>query len=321
MAFKSTFQWQVQVITLFQTIPILCTGGVETDVFPSDVKCIYQLPVPRFLKHLKHCNVTCQKQENQALARLYYSTGGKEWQDNNNWLNQTVSHCQWNGVLCYNDTGHVIAISLRGNNLRGTLGDALRGLDFLLGICFDRNEICGNIYSILSALTLRIMRVELAYTKISGDFPGHVVTKFPMLTKLQLSGNEGITGELPVNIGDVKTLQVISLGETKISGVIPKSIGQLRNLWFIDFETLNLKGTLSLFKNLTGLLHLHLSSNMIHGSIPADIGKWFPRLHELLLQSNLLDGEVPDSIGLMKNLTYFNIGQNKGLHGLLPRVV
>ena len=277
--------------------------------------------MPSFLKYLNHCNSTCQKKENQALARLYYSTGGEHWFNNSNWLNQTVSHCLWKGVLCYNNTGHVIALNLNRNNLNGVLGDALRGLDSLLGFCLGRNDIYGNLYSILSPIASHIMRVDLAYTRISGNFPGDVITRCPMLTKIQLSGNEDLTGKLPGDIGNVTTLQVISLGETKISGVIPESIGKLHNIWFLDFETLNMKGTLWLFKNMTKLRFLHLSSNKIHDSIPEDIGKWFPEMREILLQNNMLHGEIPHSISLMKNLAYFSIARNKQLHGLLPRAI
>ena len=298
-------------------------GYSDNHFFPDNMHCIFGLPVPDILKHLKHCDQHCQKRELEALLKLYKSTGGKYWfnRHSNNWGHKNVSHCEWEGIVCYGNTSHVIAVDLYRQNLTGYIDNALGDLSFLLGLCFGQNYIQGSLRKTLKPISRHLIRMDLQYNLISGHFPGDVITEFSILHKIQLSGNINLNGTLPENIGDLKLLGELSIGETRISGTIPESVGQLTELWFLDFETLQMRGNLSLFKPLIKLRLLHLSSNKITGPIPRNIGEWYPEMQELLLQNNNLHGNIPESIGLMTNLTYLNLARNQKLTGLLPKSI
>jgi hypothetical protein len=56
--------------------------------------------------------------ECEALARLFWSTGGPSWHNTQGWLSD--SHpCAWHGVDC--EDSHVTSLHLNVNNLRGVL--------------------------------------------------------------------------------------------------------------------------------------------------------------------------------------------------------
>ena len=69
----------------------------------------------------------------RTIAALYYSANGAGWVNASGW-NVTTTPCSWYGVSC--DTGHVVALSLPSNQLRGMiprkLGDLSTRLQTLI---------------------------------------------------------------------------------------------------------------------------------------------------------------------------------------------
>ena len=302
-----------------ESLPFFIDHGVQS-LFPDDTHCLAGLTVPDTLIHLEHCDEICQKHERKALLKLYNSTGGKYWfnRHGNKWGMRNISHCQWEGIVCYGNTSHVIALNLYKQNLSGYVNQSLRNLHIPLGICFGQNNIQGGLNKILKSISKDVIRLDFEYNLLSGHFPGDIITEFSTLIKIQLSGNTYLSGKLPQNIGNLKALRELSIGETRISGLIPESVGQLAELRFLDLETLRMTGNLYLFQALRKLQFLHLSSNKINGSIPRDIGKWYPEMQELLLQNNNLHGDIPESLGLLTSLIYFNVARNSQLTGIIP---
>lgn len=65
-----------------------------------------------------------RRMQRYALAVFYYSTNGDEWRDNGGWLSE-ADECTWlthetNAPVC-NPNGAYIDITLKKNNLRGTI--------------------------------------------------------------------------------------------------------------------------------------------------------------------------------------------------------
>ena len=83
---------------------------------------------------------------------------------------------------------------------------------------------------------------------------------------------QGLTGEIPPEIGNLINLTSLYLFGNYIYGEIPSEIG-----------------------NLTNLTYLGLWDNQLNGEIPIEIGN-LVNLNTLCLQNNQLNGEIPESI-------------------------
>ena len=66
------------------------------------------------------------------------------------------------------------------------------------------------------------------------------------------------------------------------------------------------------------LYHLDLSSNALHGAIPASVGE-LGELRYLNLRSNSLGGSLPHSVGAMLDLHYLILADNRiSVRAVLP---
>ena len=268
------------------------------------------------------CEDRCLHNERQLLLKINRSLDGKNWRKKwevavRNITSNSSFHCDWHGILCEEETKHVLGIHLAENNIRGKVLMSFVDVQFLLSLRISATPVQGQFDEIVAKMPNYLVRLDLSDTKVSGRIPNDIAKSVPILSKLQLSGS-WVHGEIPDSIGDLTHLTVLSLGETKLNGSVPTSISKLTNLWFLDLETLGLKGNLSFLYNLTKLRYLHLLSNEITGKIPEDIGERCWNLTELLIPNNKLTGRLPRSIGKMKNLSIINVAKNN-LSGLVPR--
>ena len=110
-----------------------------------------------------------------------------------------------------------------------------------------------------------------------------------------LIGNP-LTGEIPLEIGELVNLTYIHLGGNELSGVIP-----------------------SIIDNLNELRLLYLWGNNFSGSIPIEIGN-LTNLTDLVLSDNNLSGQIPSEIGNLINLDYLDLSYNQ-LSGEIPQEV
>eukprot|EP00112_Aurelia_sp_Birch-Aquarium-sp1_P021569 Seg5847.1 transcript_id=Seg5847.1/GoldUCD/mRNA.D3Y31 product="putative leucine-rich repeat-containing protein" protein_id=Seg5847.1/GoldUCD/D3Y31 len=288
------------------------------DNFGTDVPVLYGLKIPQFLKNVSACGEHCLVEQRNALIDFYTRTNGPNWLKGKHW-NTAKFYCDWEGIVCYRRTLHVIAIGLQGNNgMEGYVAHSLWRLLYLLGTGMGGSGLIANIYDLLKSFRPFFLRLDFAYNKINGKFPQDISTKWPGLGKIQLSGNRGLYGSLPKNIDKLRDLQVLSLGETGMTGSLPPNIGNLSKLYFLDLETLSMTGDLMYLKGLSNLEYIHLMSNDIDSKIPNDFGNWFPKLVQLSLQGNSLKGIVPASIGNMIHLTLLQLSENRRLTGKIP---
>ena len=87
-------------------------------------------------------------------------------------------------------------------------------------------------------------------------------------TNLNLS-NSGLTGEIPVEIGQLTSLTSLSLYTNELTGEIPVEIGNLTNMHDLYLHDNQLSGEIpSELGNLTNLSYLYLYSNELIGLIP-----------------------------------------------------
>ncbi|MEM9052940.1 MAG: hypothetical protein AAGC47_12880, partial [Bacteroidota bacterium] len=111
------------------------------------------------------------EQDSLALAALYESTDGDNWDYNDNWLEGPVE--SWYGIEI--EEGRVEKIYLWQNNLSGTLPDELGQLTALERLELPRNRLVGQVPSSLTNLSLLH----------SLDLQGNELTILPNLTSLE----------------------------------------------------------------------------------------------------------------------------------------
>ena len=102
------------------------------------------------------------------------------------------------------------------------------------------------------------------------------------VTELDLSGENidgtvnrgGLSGSLPVELGDLDRLTLLRLEYNSLSGSIPSELGDLTNLTELSLHGNSLSGSVPVeLGDLTNLSSLWLSNNSLSGSIPVELGR------------------------------------------------
>ena len=127
----------------------------------------------------------------------------------------------------------------------------------------------------------------------------------------------GLTGSIPAELGNLVSLEELSLPGNKLTGSIPPELGKLVNLRRLTLTTNKLTGSIpARLGNLWNLKTLSLWNNSLTGSIPPELGK-LVSLEELYLGENKLTGSIPPELGSRRNLRTLNLGSNE-LTGSIP---
>ena len=125
------------------------------------------------------------------------------------------------------------------------------------------------------------------------------------LSDLPLDQWHGVTTDEQGNVTE------ISLIRNNISGTIPPEIGNLKTLKGLNLPYNNLTGDIpDELGNLEELTSLNLFSNGLTGTIPREFGN-LNKLYFLSLVSNGLGGKIPDALGQLTELEYMFIFGNR----------
>ena len=79
-----------------------------------------------------------------------------------------------------------------------------------------------------------------------------------------------MTGQIPLQFGNLPKLEGLYLGDNSISGVIPPRIF-----------------------NSSTMISIDVGGNLLLGYLPSTTGKWLSKLEALLLGGNELSGSIP----------------------------
>ena len=133
---------------------------------------------------------------------------------------------------------------------------------------------------------------------------------------LHLSSN-GLSGEIPPELGNLSNLNTLYLYGNQLNGKIPPELGQLASLTMLSLGSNRLSGEIPPeLGNLSNLNTLYLYGNQLNGKIPPELGQ-LASLTMLSLGSNRLSGEIPPELGNLSNLEVLNLADNQ-LSGLVP---
>ncbi|XP_015164280.1 probable LRR receptor-like serine/threonine-protein kinase At3g47570 [Solanum tuberosum] len=124
-----------------------------------------------------------------------------------------------------------------------------------------------------------------------------------------------IEGEVPSDIGGLKTIVELDLSCNHFSGMIPSQLGDLQNLKSLDLSNNSFLDSIPLsFAKLISLEYLDLSLNALSGSIPKSLEKLL-YLKTINVSFNNLEGEIPND-GVFVNSTLQSFLGNRGLCGM-----
>ena len=217
--------------------------------------------------------------EKAALVRLYETTGGPNWTNNEGWLtNEPVGN--WYGVDT--EAGRVTNLQLNDNALDGPLPAELGNLSSLMWLGLSNNDLVGPIPPELGGLG-NLKWLSIRHTRLTGQIPPEL-GDLTNLEGLNLDANE-LTGSLPAELGSLTNLRDLRVWNNRLTGKIPPELGDLTNL-----EA------------------LMLNSNELTGPLPSELGG-LASLQGLWIWDNRLTGPIPlEFVNL--SLTMFHWGNN-----------
>jgi hypothetical protein len=136
------------------------------------------------------------------------------------------------------------------------------------------------------------------------------------VTQIDLRWN-GLTGTIPIELGNLSNLTGLILWTNFLSGSIPSELGNLSNLETLELDSNYLIGSIPPeLGNLSSLKYLVLYANQLTGSIPPELEN-LSNLEYLVLFANDLSGSIPPELGNLSNLRYLWIYGNN-LSGSIP---
>uniref|UniRef100_A0A0D3GDL9 non-specific serine/threonine protein kinase n=2 Tax=Oryza TaxID=4527 RepID=A0A0D3GDL9_9ORYZ len=185
----------------------------------------------------------------------------------------------------------------------------------LSSLFLSGNEIAGKIPPAIGNL-LNLTELCLFGNILEGPIPPEILRP-PRLALLDLSNNR-IVGEIPRSVGESRRLETINLSQNKLKGTLPESLSNLTQLDHLVLHHNMLSGTIP--PGLNCSLILDLSYNKLTGQIPSEIAV-LGNFHVYLnLSSNLLDGHVPLQIGNMEMTQALDLSMNN-LSGAIPATI
>ncbi|KAL8245560.1 hypothetical protein R6Q59_011818 [Mikania micrantha] len=215
-------------------------------------------------------SIKCLDKERNALLRFK-----AHLQDPNNCLSTwtygeqpTNDCCDWRGITCNEQTGHVLELELNGCGLKGEISHSLLNLTYLNYLDLSVNSFNGIIPVFIGSMA-QLRLLDLSRSSFRGTIPWSIgsLTK---LRDLDLSFNF-FTGTIPKSIGLMTQLRYLRLDFNNFVGDLPPTLGNLTNLQQLSLRYLNS----STIENLDWLSHLsHLKDLKMDGTSLAKANNW-----------------------------------------------
>ena len=243
--------------------------------------------------------------ECEALFALFVDTIGVNWIDRAGWLT-TGAPCGWLGVTC--EAGHVMALSVGSNELKGPIPPELGDLSHLQHLDLHGNRLDGTIPPELGRLT-RLQALYLYKNSLVGGIPP-ALGALSALRDLNLSNNP-LRGSIPPALGNLDQLERLRLVHDQLERGIPPALGNLKQLQRLDLSDNRLSGGIPPeLGNLSSLEDLRLAINQLSGTIPPELGA-LDTLEWLSLSENQLEGRIPPELGNLSRLQVLYLCKNR----------
>mmetsp|Transcript_26077 Transcript_26077/g.57435 ORF Transcript_26077/g.57435 Transcript_26077/m.57435 type:complete len:268 (-) Transcript_26077:17-820(-) len=161
-----------------------------------------------------------------ALAVVYYSSKGAQWDKNTNWM--TPKHeCSWYGVMC-NAFRTVIELDLGYIELEGLIPRELSLLGSVRDLDLHGNDLQGVVpHKVLHGMK-KAQYLRLQMNGLFGSLHKEL-TLMTNLKELYMFGNF-FAGTIPKQLSKLKKLEIMDLYANQLTGTIPKELANIPNL-------------------------------------------------------------------------------------------
>ncbi|KAL6603594.1 hypothetical protein ACP70R_043955 [Stipagrostis hirtigluma subsp. patula] len=166
-------------------------------------------------------------------------------------------------------------LDLSSNQLTGPIPSWISRLHLLFFLDISSNRLSGDIPIALMKLPMlqsekNAFKVDLKYLELTVYWtpsrPYRLLNAFPNVLSLC---NNGFTGVIPPEIGQLKMLNALNFSSNSLSGKIPQEICKLTNLQMLDLSNNQLTGELpTALSDLHFLSTFNVSNNDLEGPIP-----------------------------------------------------
>ncbi|KAM2934155.1 hypothetical protein FF1_042011 [Malus domestica] len=238
--------------------------------------------------------------------------------------------CEWRGITCSNETGHVVTLDLYYNSsdvynvetpLSGVIAPSLLELPYLTYLDLSFNNFKGKIPKFISSLS-RLKHLKLAGASLSGPLPPQL-GNLSSLYALDLARNY-VTFENLEWLSHLSSLRYLNMSRLNFSEVVnwPESISKLPSLVELQLSSCNLPnvelGSFSFVNSSNSLEVLELSDNSLNLSIFYWMANVSTNLVHIGLAGDQLQGPFPDVFANMVSLMSLDLSYNK-LEGGIPK--
>jgi len=294
----------------------------------------------------------------QALDHMYYALGGPDWEKNDEWMENDLYcnwygiTCDDSGdiveiVLSENNLVGDVPTALFDISTLATLNLKANALSFDM----DGMERLTNLHTLnlselglttvagigraISLVELHLTSNELTkfpedlyqltnleslfmnYNQMEGKLSSSGISQWSKMTELFLFRNK-LSGSIPDELGGLKKLVYLALGENDFTGVLPSSISNLQNIEVIAIQhkradadasdVVGFTGTVPAFDNNPNLKTLYLSHHEFSGKLPHLFltgirDKSAPM--EVDLSDNQISGSLPSTLNNFSNLQLY----------------
>ncbi|XP_021837558.2 probable LRR receptor-like serine/threonine-protein kinase At4g37250 [Spinacia oleracea] len=204
------------------------------------------------------------------------------------WDYNDATPCLWRGVSC-NSSSNSNSSSFNLTALDGGWGgggDTPR----VVGVSLPGCQLLGSLPADLGLLN-HLQIFNLSSNSLNGSIPDSLFS-LPDLRVLDVSNNL-ITGELLDSIGGLRSLEVLDVSENALAGNIPRNLGTLRNLSFVSLKGNYFSGSIP--GGFNRVRFMDLSSNLLNGSLPVDLGG--EQIQRFNLSFNRISGDISPIFG------------------------